>query len=324
MRTVYAISLFALALFPAAGQDSEGTLTGQGLMERIRTRTTSAVAREQHPDIRVDVNMALVPVTVIDSYGRNVTGLVRENFRVLDNGKPLPIVAFGQQDQPITVGIVFDCSRSMTDKFATARQATHELFQQLNEQDESFLVTISDRPELRQPVTTDFNQVENALIFTHPQGTTSLLDGVYMALHEIKQAHTPRKAIVLVSDGGDNDSRYTLHELDRLAAESDTEIFSIGIFQNPRTTEEVNGPALLADLANHSGGVNFVVHDINDIRAAMTKIGVTLHNQYVLGLRPPDDVQAGKYRRIKVQLLVPTGVPPLTLFSRNGYYVPGR
>jgi len=324
MRTLYAISLFALALIPAAAQESEGALSGPGLMAKIRTRTTSAMAREARPDIRVDVNMALVPVTVVDPYGRNVIGLARENFRVLDDGKQIPIVAFGQQDQPITVGIIFDCSRSMTDKFITARQATHELFQQLNDQDEAFLVTVSNRPELRQPLTSNFNEVENALVFTHPQGTTSLLDGVYLGLHEIKKAHTPRKALVIVSDGGDNDSRYTLHELDDLAAESDTEIFAIGIFQNPRTTEELNGPALLANLANHSGGVNFIVHNIKDIRTAMTKIGVTLHNQYVLGLRPPDDLQAGKYRRIKVQLLLPTGLPPLTLFARSGYYVPDR
>lgn len=292
-------------------------------MDRVRTRTTVSTPRAA-ADIRVDVDMALVPVTVLDSFGRNVTGLMRDNFRVLDNGRQLPIVSFAQQDQPITVGLVFDCSRSMTDKFKTERHAPHQLFEQLNPEDQSFLITVSDRPELRQGLTSQFNEIENSLLFVHPQGTTSLLDGVVMALHEIKKAHTPRKALVVVSDGGDNDSRYTLHELDELAAESDTQIFAIGIFQNPQSTEEVNGPALLADLASHSGGINFVIHDVKDIQGAMAHIGVTLHNQYVLGLRPPDNAPGGKYRRIKVQLLVPPGLPPLMLFSRNGYYVPER
>jgi len=322
MRALFAVSLLTLiCVAPALCQDDEASVTGPGLLEH--TRVQEAI-RAATPNIRVDVNMALVPVTVVDSYGRNVTGLDRENFRVIDNGHQIPIVSFAQQDQPITVGLVFDCSRSMTDKFLTARAAPRQLFDQLDDQDEAFLITVSDTPVLRQSFTSNFNEILSSLLFVHPQGTTSLIDGVYMGLQEMKHAHNPRKALIVVSDGGDNDSRYTLRELERYAAEADTEIFAIGIFKNPETEEEVNGPALLADLAGRTGGVNYVVRKLDDVRDVMARIGINLHNQYVLGLHPPANAPGGKYRRIKVQLLVPAGLPPLTLFARSGYYVPER
>ena len=165
--------------------------------------------------------MALVPVTVLDPMGHNVLGLDRENFRVFDGTEQRPIVTFGQSDAPVSVGLIFDCSRSMREKFKIARQAPVELYPQLNPDDESFLITVSDKPQLRQDFTSAFNDIQNALLFTNPDGTTSLLDGVYMGLQQLKKAHNPRKALIVVSDGGDNNSRYTLRELASMAAEAD-------------------------------------------------------------------------------------------------------
>ena len=273
-------------------------------------------------NIRMDVNMALVPVTVLDTAGRSVTGLGRENFRVIDGAHSVPIVSFGKQDQPISVGLIYDCSRSMTSKFKTAREAPRALFNQLNADDESFLITISDRADMRRELTSDFSEIENTLVFTHPEGTTSLIDGIYMGLQQIKKSHNPRRALIVVSDGGDNNSRYTLRELESLAVESDTQIFAMGLYENPQTQEEMDGPVLLTELSSKTGGINFVIRDVRDLNAAMTKIGISLHNQYVLGYYPPDGAESGKYRKIKVQLLVPAGAPPLQLFARSGYYVP--
>jgi Ca-activated chloride channel family protein len=147
-----------------------------------------------------------------------------------------------------------------------------------------------------------------------------LLDAVNMGLQQMKKAHNPRKALIVVSDGGDNNSRYTLHELTALAAESDTQIFSVCIFQNPKTLEEADGPELLGKLSISSGGIRYMITDVNDMRKSFGLIGVTLHSQYVLGYYPPQNGQDGKYHKIKVQLLTPPGLPRLMVFARSGYY----
>lgn len=273
-------------------------------------------------DIRVSVNMALVPVTVVDNFGRNVTGLSQENFRVLDGSQPRPIASFSREDQPVSVGLVFDCSASMRDKFLTARQAPVELFKQLNDDDESLLVTVSDDPELRQGLTSKLEEIQNALIFTSPKGSTSLVDGVYLGLSQLKKAHNSRKALIVISDGGDNNSRYTLSRLIKIAMEADTRIFTIGLHDNPQTAEELHGPELLEQLARASGGIDYSIHDMNQLGDVMARIGIIMHNEYVLGFYPPPNALSGKYRKIKVQLLLPTGLPELHIFARSGYYAP--
>ncbi|HUB32904.1 MAG TPA: VWA domain-containing protein [Bryobacteraceae bacterium] len=274
--------------------------------------------------IRVDVNMTLVPVAVLDSWGRNVLGLDRENFRVFDGTEPRPIVSFTRSDAPVSIGLIYDCSRSMSPKFKIARQAPAKLFEHLNPEDEAFLVTVSDRPELRHDFTTQLNDLMSTLLFVNPGGSTSLLDGVYLGLHQMKKAHNPRKALIIVSDGGDNNSRYSLRELAQLAAESDTQIFSICLWQSPQSAEEIAGPALLAKLSQVSGGINFMTSDGGAMDSTFAHIGVTLHNEYMLGYYPSGDAPAGKYRKIKVQVLVPAGVPKLQVFARSGYYVPEK
>jgi Ca-activated chloride channel family protein len=298
---------------PAAAADGPRLLDQQTLRRPAATPAHSA-------NIRVDVDMAVVPVTVMDTTGRNVLGLDRDNFRVFDGSEQRPIVTFGTSDAPISLGILFDCSRSMRDKFAIARQAPVELFQQLNAEDEAFLITLADHPQLRQSFTANFSDIQNALMFTHPDGSTSLLDAVNLGLHEMKKARNPRKALVIVSDGGDNNSRYTLRELAALAAESDVQIFSICIFQNPKTVEEADGPDLLAKLSQSTGGIRYLINDVSEMRKAFGQVGVTLHNQYVLGYYPPTTAQDGKYHKIKVQLLTPPGLPRLLIFARAGYY----
>jgi Ca-activated chloride channel family protein len=281
-------------------------------------------AAQPAPDasIRVNVNMALVPVTVVDNFGRNVTGLSQNNFRVIDGSQPRPIASFSREDQPVSVGLVFDCSASMRDKFVTARRGPTELFKQLNDGDESLLVTVSDDPVLRQGLTSKLEDIQNALVFTSPRGATSLVDGVYLGLAQLKKAHNSRKALIVISDGGDNNSRYTMSQLTKLAMEADSRIFTIGLHDNPQTSEELHGPELLENLARASGGIDYLVRDMNQLGDVMARIGIILHNEYVLGFYPPPDALSGKYRKIKVQLLLPSGLPELHVFSRSGYYAP--
>ena len=253
---------------------------------------------------------------------RNVTGLRRENFRLLDDKQARDIASFSREDQPVTIGLIFDCSRSMSDKFLVAREAPAQLYRQLNDRDESFLITVADRPDLRQPLTSNFAELQNALFFTNPNGSTALLDGVYLGLAHIRKAHNPRRALIVVSDGGDNNSRYTLGELKKIALESDTEIFSIGLHLSPATVEERDGPELLGTLARASGGIHYSIRSVNEIADALAKIGTTLRNQYVLGYYPSSIAQSGKYHKIIVQLKLPASLPPLRIYARAGYYAP--
>ena len=315
MRSVSFLLLIALAASVFASDSTKQ------LSPSIQKSGSSAPS---DPSLRVDVSMALVPVSVTDINGRNVTGLQRENFRLLDDKQPRDIASFSREDQPISVGLIFDCSRSMSDKFLVAREAPTQLYRQLNDRDESFLITVSDRPNLRHRLTSNFEELQNALFFTNPNGTTALLDGVYLGLAQMRKARNPRRALIVVSDGGDNNSRYTLSELKKLAEESDAQIFAIGLHLNPTTVEERDGPELLDALTRASGGIDYSVTAVNEIAGALASIGTTLHNQYVLGYYPPVSAQSGKYHRITVQLKLPSYVPPLRIYARAGYYAPER
>jgi Ca-activated chloride channel homolog len=310
-------TVFIFTAKPATGLEDQD---GPRLLEKQAAPVP--FTKDAKDYIRVDVDMTLVPVTVTDQFGRNVSGLGRQNFEVYDEAEQRPIVAFSREDAPVSVGIVFDCSRSMRDKFQTSRAAASQLFEQLDpDQDEAFLVTVSDRAVLRHDFTSNFGDIGDALTFVRPDGTTSLLDGVYFALSHMKKAHNPRKAVVIVSDGGDNNSRYNLKELLRKAQESNVLIYTIGIFHDPQSPEEVEGPELLSTLSQKTGGREFTV-DPDSVAAAMSTIGQTLHNQYLLGYYPPQSALSGKYRKIKVKLRVPAGLPRLQIYARAGYYVP--
>ena len=324
MRTIGVLALLLSgSLFPAPAAPPD---SGTGPLLDIARRQKTPQANEPARSIRVDTDMTLVPVTVTDAFGRNVRGLEKQNFRVFENAEQRSIVAFSHEDAPISVGLIFDTSRSMRDKFKLARDAASQLLRQLTPEDEAFLVTVSTRAELRQDFTSNPGEIADALVFINPDGSTSLLDGVNLGLEHMKKAHTPRRALVVVSDGGDNNSRYTLSELLSRAVEANTLIYTICLFQDPQSSEEIGGPDLLANVAQKTGGITFFVKDreMNSLGEEMGAIGVTLHNQYVLGYYPPENGPAGKYRKIKVQLLRPKGMPEMRIYARTGYYAPER
>ncbi len=301
--------------------------TGPRLSDNRRVEPAAERARPPeatHASIRVDVTMTLVPVTVTDAWGRSVVGLERDNFRVFDGNEPRQITSFARLDAPISIGLIFDCSGSMEPKFRIARQAPAQLFEQLNPEDEAFLITVSKWPQLRYDFTSNFEDILSTLLLTNPGGRTSLLDGIYLGLHRMKKAHNPRKALIIVSDGGDNNSRYNLRELARLAADSDVQIFSICLYQDPKAEEEIDGPEMLDKLAKVSGGINYMITDADYMESCFARIGATLHNEYMLGYYPPENAPAGKYRKIKVQVLVPACKQQLHVYARSGYFVPEK
>jgi VWFA-related protein len=283
-------------------------------------------AARRETSIRVETQLVLINVTVTDPMNRFVTGLEKEHFKLFEEKAEQSISQFSSEDAPLSVGLVFDASGSMGSKLAKSRQAAAQLFKTANPEDEFFLVQFNNRPELVVGFTSNTEEIQNRLVFTQPKGRTALLDGVYMAMNHMKKARNPRKAIIILSDGGDNSSRYTESEVRNLVREADVQIYAIGIFESMggrmRTAEEASGPGLLSELAESTGGRHFPVDNLNELPDVAAKIGIELRNQYVLGYTPINTAKDGKYRRVQVKLKQPKGLPPLKAFFRLGYYAP--
>ena len=283
--------------------------------------------RDRRPvDIRIDKTMVLINVTVTDPLNRFVTGLEKEHFRLFEDKVEQEISQFSSEDAPISIGLVFDTSGSMGPKLQKSRQAAVEFFKTANPSDEFFLIQFNDRPEMVVPFTTDTDKIQSALTFTQSRGRTALLDSVYLAMHEMKKAKNPRKAVLIISDGGDNSSRYTETEIKNAVREADVQIFAVGIFETignrGRTPEEASGPGLLNELAEQTGGREYAVENVAELPDIAAKIGIELRNEYILGYTPRNGERDGKYRHVQVKLNQPRGLPPLKAYFRLGYYAP--
>ena len=307
---------------PKRGQDAQVAI-------EPRPRPASPEAgKTARPNIRVDSTLVLIPVTVTDPLNRFVTGLEREHFRLFEDKVEQQVTHFASEDAPLSVGLVFDASGSMGSKLTKSRQAAAQFFKTANPEDEFFLIQFSDRPELAVPFTTNTEELQNRLAFTNSKGRTALLDAIYLAMNQMKKARNPRKAVLVISDGGDNSSRYTQTEIRNVVREADVQIYAIGIFEpassRSRTAEELSGPGLLTEMAEQTGGRHFPVENLNELPDIAAKVGIELRNQYVLGYTPSNTHRDGKYRRVVIKVVQPRGLPPLRAFWRLGYYAPSQ
>ncbi len=271
--------------------------------------------------LKVDVDLVLVPVTVTDDSHRIVLGLDKENFQVFENKQSQPLQSFSRTDMPISIGLIFDTSGSMSTKIDRAREAVTAFLKTANPQDEFFVITFADTPTGLVDFTTSTEDVQNKLLFATPRGMTSLLDAIYLGVSKLRGAQYSKKALLIISDGGDNHSRYTERDVKNIVKESDVTIYAIGVYDRYfRTEEERLGPGLLSDISELTGGRSFSLDNLNDLPDVASKIGVELRNQYVLGYRPTKAARDGKWHKIKVKLLAPKGLPPLQVYARQGYY----
>jgi Ca-activated chloride channel family protein len=278
-----------------------------------------------HPGarIRMNVDMVLVPITVTDPMNRLVTGLEKEDFQVFENGGQQRIASFASEDAPVSIGIVFDLSGSMNSKLIRARESILQFIKTANPQDEFFVIGFNDRPELIEDFTNSMEDIQARLATVRSGKRTALMDAIYYAVLKMKDARHERKAVLVVSDGGDNNSRYTAGELRAQIRESDVELYAIGIFDPyAPTPEERFGPVLLNDLSEETGGRMFRVDDLSEMGDIAEKISTELRNQYVIGFKPKDLNRDGKWRKVKVKINPPQGLPPLTVHARTGYYAP--
>lgn len=321
-----ALCVVAVLLWPsfklAAQRHSLFRTAGQGCDKRLgppAEQNVHGTPSGSHQLLHVDVELALVNVTVTDPYGHVVTGLDPDNFRIYENNIEQEVLTFSSEDVPISIGVVFDFSGSMADKIGKAREAAVQFFKTANPQDEFFLVGFNDRADLVCAFTSSIGDFQSSLMQTAPKGRTALLDAVYLGLRQMTGAHNSKRALLIISDGGDNHSRYTENDIKRLAREADTEIYSIGIFGN-LTPEEVYGPLLLSEITGMTGGRLFPVENVNELPDIAEKIGLELRNQYLLGYRPSNKAHDGRWRKIKIKLRTPKGLPSLNAYSKTGYY----
>jgi VWFA-related protein len=295
------------------------------------TRVISQTATSNQPPtprFNVDSTLVLIPVTVTDRLNRFVLGLRQQDFHLLEDGIEQTIAHFSGEDVPLSVGLVFDMSGSMGDKLRTSRQAVVQFLKTMNPQDEAFLVEFSDRAELAIGFSSRMEVIESKLMSARPGGLTAMLDAGELALHEMEKAKNPRKAVLIISDGGDNNSRYSANDLESLVREADVQIYAMGVFEPSifpaLTREEVSGPRLLSELAEQTGGRAFSAADPNDLPGVAARIGIELRNQYVLAYSPKNQNKDGKYRRVEVKVSETAGIPSLKVRWRSGYYAPSQ
>jgi Ca-activated chloride channel homolog len=278
--------------------------------------------------IHFDVDLALVNVTVTDPYNRLVTGLEPDNFRVFEDNIEQEVVNFSAEDVPISIGVIFDFSGSMANKVAKAREAAVQFFKTANPQDEFFLVSFNERAELTSAFTNSVEDLQSRMMLTAPKGRTALLDAIYLGLSQMRGAHNAKRALLILSDGGDNHSRYNESDIKRLVKEADTQLYAIGIFDplgyRNRSPEELAGPSLLSEVTEMTGGRVFAVEKLDELPDIASKIGMELRNQYVLGYRPSNKAHDARWRKLKIKLRAPKGLPPLSVYSKTGYYAPSH
>jgi Ca-activated chloride channel family protein len=289
--------------------------------------TTPTQATQQdlnQRDDRVIINTDLISfnVTITDQYGRLVTGLEKSAFTVLDDKQPQEITFFSDEDGPVTLGIVFDLTGSMSgDKVKRAREALDHFFETSREGDEYFLVTLQNgRANLALDRTRDSQAVLNKLTFVQSRGTTAFYDACYLGVDKVTHGTHPKRALLVISDGQDNNSRYTFNELRRLVKESDVIIYAIGIEEERDGELASEGQSILDDIAGVSGGKAFFPQNSAEMDDIFESIALELRHQYAIGYRPPGFSANGKWHHLKIKVNPPRGLPHLFVRSRDGYY----
>jgi Ca-activated chloride channel family protein len=323
----FVVPIIALVIFGVIVWNLSALAAPQSAVHDDVKHDTPGQIFKRGQSLHMDVNLALVNVTVTDPRDRVVTGLEADNFRIFENNVEQEIQYFSSEDVPISIGVIFDLSGSMANKVGKAKEAALQFFKTANPQDEFFLVSFNERAELMSRFTNTVEDLESRLLSSPPKGRTALLDGIYLGLSEMSTARNAKRALLIISDGGDNHSRYSENDIKRLVREADAQLYSVGIFDpldsRSRTPEELNGPTLLSEVTELTGGRAFDVENVNELPDIVTKIGTELRNQYIVGYRPSNKSHDARWRKIKIKLRHPKGLSPLSVYAKNGYYAPG-
>ena len=299
-----------------------------GLNARAGPAQADSGGRQGEPRFNAETTLVLVPVIVTDPMNRFVLGLRKPDFHLFEDGVEQAITQVSGEDVPLSIGLVFDTSGSMGEKLRTSRQAALRFLTTMNSQDEAFLIQFSDHAQLAVDFTSGTDDIQNSLAAVQPGGLTAMLDAAGLALRQMKKARNPRKAILIISDGGDNNSNYSAAQVESLVREADVQVYAMGIFEPSifpaLSKEEISGPRLLSELAEQTGGRAFSASDPSDLPNVAVRIGIELRNQYVLAYAPKNQKKDGKYRRVEVKVNKPAGIADLKVHWRLGYYAPAQ
>lgn len=278
---------------------------------------------DQDPSVIVNTDLITLTVTVTDNYGRYVTGLNKTAFAVQDDKAPQEITYFSDEDAPASVGVLFDVSGSMNgDKIMRARDALSRFIETSHDRDEYFLIGFNSRAQLLLDKTRDGDAVLNKLTFVETRGQTALYDACYLGVEKVTRGAHEKKAILVISDGQDNNSRYTFNELRRLLKESNVLIYAVGILggNDPGSSLGMAGQGILDELASVSGGKAFFPNTTAEMNEIFERIALELRHQYSIGYRPPNFTGDGKWHKLKIKVTPPRGMSRLFVRSKEGYF----
>jgi Ca-activated chloride channel family protein len=306
---------------PTAVPPSQAAATSSAPAATTVAASTSA---NTATDDRYVINTDLInlSVTLTDVYGRYVTGLTKDAFTVWDDKDQQEIQFFSDDDAPISMGVVFDVSGSMgREKLSRAREALRHFVETSHDDDEYFLIGFNSRAQLLMDRTRDSDAMLTKLTFVESKGNTALYDACYLGVERVTRGTHPKRALLVISDGQDNNSRYTFNELRRLLKETDVLIYAIGIVEkgSPQSLD-VSGQALLEELASVSGGHAFFPETAAEMNEIFERIAIELRHQYAIAYRPKNFSNDGKWHKIKVKVTPPRGLPHLFVRTKDGYY----
>lgn len=254
----------------------------------------------------VQVDLVLVPVSVTDAANRPVTGLSKENFAIYEDERQQHIGYFSAEDSPISVGILLDVSGTMSNKIDAAREALADFFKNSHPDDDYFVITFSDRPQLVANSTKSIGDIQGKLSTVKPFGYTALLDAIHMGLAKLRSARYPRRALLIISDGGDNSSRRKMREIKSEVEEADVQVYAIGLFDDGipvlKSLDEKLGKRVLSEVTDASGGRTITVENLAKLPEVARTISIEMRNRYLLGYRPTKAVRDGRWHKIKVRV----------------------
>ncbi len=270
----------------------------------------------------VNTDIVTVNVTLTDMFGRYVTGLGKDAFTVFDNKDQQDIIHFSDEDSPVSMGILFDVSGSMgKEKLNRAREALRHFIDTSHDSDEYFLIGFNSRAQLLMDRTRDSDAMLSKLTFVQAGGNTALYDACYLGLERVTRGAHPKRALLIISDGQDNSSRYSFSELRRQLKETDVLIYGVGIVERGNHSSlDMGGQALLEELAAVSGGRAFFPETAAEMNEIFERIAIELRHQYSIGYKPKNFSNDGKWHRVKVKVTPPRGLPKLTVRAKEGYY----
>lgn len=317
--------------YTAAHRCTTSTMLGLGLLLSSYTLSLAqgdlpgnSSSKNGFSSLKIDVDLVLVSATVTDYSRRFVSGLEKQHFRIFEDKIEQEIKHFSNEDVPTSIGLLFDVSSSMGDKIARARDAAVAFLKTSNPADEYLLIAFADRPSVEEEFVSDISEIQNRLIHKKAKGRTTLYDAIYLALEKMKEANHSKKAILLITDGEDTRSRYSLINVRNAVKEADVQIFAIGIVNSYYSdlARGRTGRGILEQITEITGGRAYFPNSVYELQDICTKIAIELKNQYILGYSSTNEAKDGRWRKIKIKMNTPRGLHSLSVRTKTGYYGP--